>query len=173
MIWKPWKLVNKPKFDIPTDDDLEISKDGIELIKHFEGFKANAYLCPAGVWTIGYGTIRYANGKKVREGDKCTKAQATGYLKDDITRFEKSVNKLVTVPLQQHQFDALVCWTYNLGVTNLKNSTMLKVLNKGLYDQVPDQMRRWNRAGGKVLKGLTRRREAEAVLFETGKVNVK
>ena len=163
-----WKLKNKPKFDAPEEEDLSTSKKGIDLIKKFEGFRDKAYQCSAGVWTIGYGTTRYKGGRKVRKGDTCTKAQAEGYLKDDLEKFEKSVNKLVKVPLNQDQFDALVCWTYNLGATNLKSSTMLKVLNKGLYHMVPDEMRKWNKAGGKVLKGLVRRRNAEATLFESG-----
>ena len=75
------------------------------------------------------------------------------------------MHELVEVPLHQYQFDALVSWTYNLGPTNLKSSTMLKVLNEGKYNEVPDQMRRWNRAGGKVLEGLVKRRDYEARLF--------
>jgi len=76
------------------------------------------------------------------------------------------VNEAVNVPLSQNQFDALVSWTYNLGPSNLNKSTMLKVLNNGEYEEVPAQMRRWNKAGGKVLEGLTRRRNAESLLFE-------
>ena len=75
------------------------------------------------------------------------------------------MNTLVTVPLHQHQFDALVSWTYNLGPTNLKSSTLLAVLNQGKYDEVPAQIMRWNKAGGKELEGLTRRRQAEADMF--------
>jgi len=80
--------------------------------------------------------------------------------------YEKYINDLVDVPLSQFQFDALVSWVYNLGPANLKSSTLLKVLNKGEYEEVPSQMRRWNKANGKVLEGLIRRRAAESLLFE-------
>jgi lysozyme len=86
-------------------------------------------------------------------------------LEVDIETYENYVNKYVIVFLTQNQFDALVSWVYNLGSTNLRNSTMLKVLNAGKYGEVPYQMKRWNRAGGKVLKGLVIRRKAEAELF--------
>ena len=87
-------------------------------------------------------------------------------LLEDVEVFEEAINKLVEVPLEQNQFDALVSWTFNLGSTNLKNSTLLKVLNDKDYEGVPAQIKRWNKAGGKVLQGLVRRREAEALLFQ-------
>jgi len=80
--------------------------------------------------------------------------------------YEHYVNSLVTVPMNQCQFDALVSWVYNLGPANLKKSSMLRVLNEGKYDEVPAQIKRWNKAGGKVLDGLIRRRQAEAEMFE-------
>jgi len=165
-----WKIekIKKKRFTIDKDVDHECSQECIDLIKYFEGFKKEAYPDTGGVWTIGYGTTRYSKFKRVKKGDVVTKTQAEAYLKEDVARFVKAVNKRVTVPLEQHQFDALVCWTYNLGETNLRKSTMLKVLNKGLYDQVPNQMRRWNKDNGKVIRGLVRRRHAEATLFESG-----
>ena len=87
-------------------------------------------------------------------------------LLEDVEVFEEAVSKLVEVPLEQNQFDALVSWTFNLGSTNLQNSTLLKVLNNEDYEGVPSQIKRWNKAGGEVLQGLVRRREAEALLFE-------
>ena len=87
-------------------------------------------------------------------------------LDKDLLEFEEYVDKLVEVPLDQSQYDALVAWTYNLGPTNLKSSTMLKVLNDSKYDEVPAQMRRWNKSNGEVLTGLVRRREAESLLFQ-------
>jgi lysozyme len=87
-------------------------------------------------------------------------------LDKDLLEFEEYVDKLVEVPLDQSQYDALVAWTYNLGPTNLKSSTMLKVLNDNNYDEVPAQMRRWNKSNGEVLTGLVRRREAESLLFQ-------
>ena len=134
---------------------MNIGQKGIDLIKHFEGCELNAYKCPAGVWTIGYGHI-----KGVSEGMSITQEQAEQMLLDELKEYENYINELVTVNLSQNQFDALVSWVYNLGPANLSASTMLKVLNSGEYEDVPAQMKRWNKAGGKVLEGLIRRREA-------------
>ena len=139
---------------------MKTGNKGIELIKHFEGCELEAYKCPAGVWTIGYGHI-----KGVHEGMKITEMQAEEMLKSELHEYEGYINDYVTVPLNQNQFDAMVSWVYNLGGGNLRASTLLKVLNAGEYDGVPAQMLRWNKAGGKVLEGLTRRRQAEADLF--------
>ena len=139
---------------------MHTGNKGIELIKHFEGCELEAYKCPAGVWTIGYGHI-----KGVKEGMKITEMQAEEMLKSELHEYEGYINDYVTVPLNQNQFDAMVSWVYNLGGGNLRSSTLLKVLNAGDYDGVPAQMLRWNKAGGKVLEGLTRRRQAEADLF--------
>ena len=95
-----------------------------------------------------------------------TQERAEALLIEDISDFEEEVNKCVKVPLTQNQFDALVAWTFNLGGTNLRNSTMLKVLNEGEYEKVPSEMKRWNKAAGKTLDGLIRRREAESLLFK-------
>ena len=132
----------------------------MDLIKEFEGFRTHAYQDSAGVWTIGYG-----HTKGVQPTDIISAAQGDKMLADELSEYENYVKTLVTVPLHQHQFDALVSWTYNLGPTNLKNSGMLKVLNQGRYDLVPNEMRRWNKANGIVLDGLVKRREAEAQLF--------
>lgn len=140
---------------------MKISENGLELIKHFEGCELEAYQCAAGVWTIGYG-----HTKDVKVGDKITKAIADSLLAEEMDEYEGYVNNAVTVDLNQDQFDALVSWTYNLGNGSLISSTMLKVLNSGDFEGVPAQIKRWNKAGGKVLEGLTRRREAEANLFE-------
>ncbi|HCQ9595909.1 TPA: lysozyme [Acinetobacter baumannii] len=141
------------------------SNAGLNLIKGFEGKRLNAYDDGVGVWTIGFGTIKYPNGVRVKKGDTCTEQQAETYLKNDLTKFEVAINKLVKVPLTQNQFDALTSFTYNLGETNLANSTLLKKLNKGDYQGAADQFLVWNKAGGKVMKGLVRRREAERALF--------
>ena len=137
-----------------------ISKKGTDLIKDFEGFRTHAYQDAVGVWTIGYG-----HTKGVQPTDVISAAEGDMMLSTELEEYENWVTKLVDVPLDQHQFDALVSWTYNLGPTNLKSSTLLKVLNAGYYEQVPDQIKRWNKAGGKELEGLTRRRTAEAELF--------
>ena len=139
---------------------METSNEGISLIQKFEGCELEAYQCSAGVWTIGYG-----HTKDVVEGMTITKEQAEQMLVDELHEYENYINEYVTVALSQNQFDALVSWVYNLGPANLKASTMLKVLNSGKYEDVPAQMKRWNKAGGKVLEGLIRRREAEACLF--------
>ena len=140
---------------------MNISQEGLSLIKKFEGCELEAYKCAANVWTIGYGST-----DGVKEGMEISQERAEMLLLEDVEVFEESVNKLVEVPLEQNQFDALVSWTFNLGSTNLKNSTLLKVLNDKEYEGVPAQIKRWNKAGGKVLQGLIRRREAEALLFE-------
>ena len=140
---------------------MKISQEGIALIKKFEGCELDAYQDAVGVWTIGYGHI-----KGVKEGMQITKAQAEEMLVEELSEYENHVLKAVENQLDQCMFDALVSWTYNLGPTNLNSSTMLKVLNAGEYEEVPAQIKRWNKAGGNVLEGLVRRREAEALLFE-------
>lgn len=141
---------------------MQISKEGIELIKDFEGFSAKAYQCSAGVWTLGYGST-----DGVKNGDKITLGEAEKRLAQDLAYFEAEIDILVKVPLTQSQFDALVSFTYNVGVGALKKSTLLKRLNAGKYEEVPAQLMRWNKAGGKVLAGLVRRRQAEADLFNS------
>lgn len=140
---------------------MKTSIEGLALIKKFEGLELEAYKCAAGVWTIGYG-----HTKDVQEGDVWSESHADHMLEVELEEFEAYINDNVTAPLSQNQFDALVSWVYNLGPANLKASTMLKVLNSGDYEGVPAQIKRWNKAGGKVLEGLIRRREAEALLFE-------
>tara|TARA_R110000744_G_scaffold323801_1_gene429678 strand:- start:1463 stop:1906 length:444 start_codon:yes stop_codon:yes gene_type:complete len=140
---------------------MKISEEGLDLIKKFEGCETKAYLCPAGVWTIGYG-----HTKDVKEGEEISEDYAMFLLKDEIVEYEKYIEDLVEVSLSQCEFDALCSWVYNLGPTNLKESTLLKELNHANFDRVPFEIKRWNKAGGKVLEGLQRRREAEALLFE-------
>ena len=140
---------------------MKTSEEGIALIKKFEGCELSSYICAGGNPTIGYG-----HTKDVKDGDTCTSEQAEEYLKEDLESFEAAVNRLVEVDLNQSQFDALVSWTFNLGWGALSSSTLLKVLNEDNFAGVPEQIKRWNRAGGKVLDGLVRRREAEALLFE-------
>lgn len=139
---------------------MKIENNGIGLIKEFEGKRLVAYQDSVGVWTIGYG-----HTKTAYEGRLAIKKTCERLLAEDLVEFEEYVDTLVKVPLTQNQFDALVSWTFNLGSGNLQESTMLRKLNYGDYESVPDEMRRWNKAGGEVLEGLTRRREAEALLF--------
>ena len=140
---------------------MNISEEGLALIKKFEGCELKAYQDAVGVWTIGYGHI-----KDVKEGDEINKDEAHHLLIEEMPEYEGYINNMVEVPLEQCQFDALVCWVYNLGPTNLKESTLLRVLNEGDYGGVPEQIKRWNKAGGEVLAGLVKRRQAEANLFE-------
>lgn len=139
---------------------MKISAEGIALIKKFEGCELVSYQDSVGVWTIGYG-----HTKGVKEGMEINKQEADDMLMHELTEYEGYINDYVKVPLSQSQFDALVAWVYNLGPTNLKSSTLLKELNAGNYEEAPNQIKRWNKAGGEVLKGLVRRREAEALLF--------
>lgn len=140
---------------------MTISEEGKSLIKKFEGCELTAYKCAAGVPTIGYGHI-----KGVSMGDTITQEEADEMFNHEMKEYETYVNTAVTVPLSQNQFDAIVSWVFNLGNGNLKASTMLKVINSGDHAGVPAQIKRWNKAGGKVLEGLIRRREAEALLYE-------
>jgi len=139
---------------------MNVSQNCIDLIKFFEGFEGKAYLCPANVWTIGYGRTR-----DVKEGDRITEAQATRDLLEELEEFRHQVINSVKVDLTQNELDALTSWTYNLGVGNLNSSTLLKKLNTGDKNSVPSEMLRWNKASGRVLEGLTRRRQAEADLW--------
>jgi lysozyme len=142
-------------------DIKQIGKAGLDLVKSFEGLKLRAYLCPAKVLTIGYGST----GPHVTPGKVITEAQADELLQDDLDRFEKAVTRLVTVPLTQNQYDALVSFAFNVGISALERSTLLKRVNAKLFDQAKAEFAKWNRAGGRPLAGLTRRRAAEAALF--------
>ena len=167
-VWDFWFYVNafNSFFNRRSINIMHISDEGFDLIKKFEGCELEAYKCAAGVWTIGYG-----HTKDVQEGDTWGEEKAEFMLWRELEdEYEHYVNSLVTVPMNQCQFDALVSWVYNLGPANLKVSTLLKKLNAGDYEDVPNQIKRWNKATvngeRKVLAGLTRRREAEALMFE-------
>lgn len=140
------------------------SKVGKDLIKMYEGFRAEAYVCPAGVPTIGFGTTKI-QGKSVQIGMRVTTDEANVFLEEDLKSFEDAVNSLVKVELNQNQFDALVSFAYNVGVGNLKSSTLLKLLNQKKYEEAAEQFLRWNKANKKELPGLTRRRNSERALF--------
>ena len=133
---------------------------GLELIKHFEGLRLEAYLCPAGVWTIGYGSTR-----GVIESMTITETEAEAMLRRDLLTAERSVLRLVNVPLTHNQFDALVSFTFNLGGGALQRSTLRRKVNREDHEDVPAELLKWNRAGGKISRGLIRRRQAEAELY--------
>ncbi len=138
----------------------KISQKGIDLICNFEGCWLEAYLCPAKVWTIGYGHTR-----GVKQGDKVTVDQARVLLAEDLAEFEAGVNLLVTSEINQAQFDALVSFAFNLGLGNLKNSTLLRRVNSGDHVAAAREFSRWTKAAGKELRGLVARRQAEAWLY--------
>lgn len=146
------------------------SKQCYELIKHFEGVKLTAYADPIGIPTIGIGTTRYENGAKVKLGDVITEERALQLLAHDVTKFAQAVNSRIKTTIHQHHFDALVSFTYNVGIGNFEASTLLKLLNRADFNGASKEFVRWNKAGGKVLAGLTRRRQAEAELFLTGRM---
>ena len=135
----------------------------VELIKVSEGLRLEAYLpTPNDVWTIGYG-----HTKTAKPGMRITQAGAEALLKHDLAWVEAALKKYIKVSLTQNQYDALASFVYNLGETNFKNSTLLKMLNKGDYQGAADQLLRWDKQKGKVLKGLTIRRNHERDLFLT------
>ena len=139
---------------------MRTSSKGVSLIKSFEGCRLKAYKCPAGVWTIGYG-----HTAGVKEGDTITQEQADEYLRNDLAKYEKAVlNYDGIYNFNQNQFDALVSFTYNCGVGNLKNLTQS---GKRTLSQISLKLLLYNKAGGVVLRGLQRRRAAEKELFDT------
>ena len=143
---------------------MKTSQIGVSLIKHFEGFISKPYLCPAGVATIGYGSTKYVDGKKIKLTDKpITELQAVELLKSTLSVYEKIVLNKVKVPLKQNQFDALVSHTYNTGGSN----TLFNLINN---EANGESIRKWFEtkyisANGKVLKGLVERRKAESKLY--------
>lgn len=142
---------------------MRMSEGGLDnLLKKFEGCRLKAYRCPAGILTVGYGHTSAAGGLSVKEGMTISQAKAEELLRDDLGKYEQPVMELVKVELTQNQFDVLVDFAYNAGVGNLKNSTLLKKVNAGDFDAVPDELMKWTKGGGKVLPGLVRRRQAES-----------
>lgn len=143
---------------------MNISQAGIDLIKHFESFRAKAYVCPAGVLTAGWGST----GPHIKADTVLTKEEAEFLLRKDLRRFEEAVSIMVKVPLEQHEFDALASLAFNIGTSAFCTSTLLKKLNKGDKAGTEACFHDWRKGGGKVLPGLVRRRKAEAELFARG-----
>ena len=146
-------------------ESISVSNKGVDLICEFEGKRLVAYDDGVGVWTIGFGTIKYPNGVRVKKGDTCTLDQAKEYMRHDLIEFEHTVNSSVKVPLNQNQFDALVSLAYNIGSNAFKSSTLVKKLNTGDYQGAADQFNVWVNAGGKRMQGLVNRRDKEKLLF--------
>ena len=133
----------------------------LPIIKRWEGLRLKSYLCPANVWTIGYGTT-----KDVKPGMTITEAEAERMLAEDVAEFEKGVRAAVKVPLADHQLAALISFAYNVGLGAFRTSTLLRLVNKSEFDSAAKQFDRWTKGGGKVLPGLVKRRAAERELFE-------
>jgi lysozyme len=146
---------------------MKLNSEGYRLITKFEGFSAKPYLCSAKVPTIGYGNTYYTNGKKVTLLDKqITETEAFEMFKTIADKFADKVSKLVTYPINQNQFNSLVSLSYNIGIAAFQLSTLLKMVNENANNpKIKDQFLRWNKAGGKVVRGLTLRRNEEAFIY--------
>ena len=147
----------------------KITEQGLQLIKDFEGYSSTLYICPAGYETIGYGHLvrQYERSRfeAISAVMGLSQREATVLLKEDVSSAERAVLRLITAPLTNGQFDALVDFTFNLGAGNLQSSTLRRVINRGDYNAAPEQFRRWVYSAGKKSRGLIRRREADIVLF--------
>ena len=144
-------------------------KEGVDLVTLFEGYSSTPYRCAAGVWTIGFGTTRYPSGRRVTRSDPdCTREQAETWLHHELEKAERVVIRYCKIYLNDKQRAALASFVYNLGSGAFRASTLRRRINSGDWDDVPYQMSRWNKAGGRVLRGLVRRRTAEAELWNTG-----
>jgi lysozyme len=154
------------------NDHLKLSPAGANLIKHFEGILEKcgpnlykSYTCPAGVATIGFGHTMH-HGARFDTATRWTREKCEEVFLEDMQGFEMAVRRLVKVPLAAHQFDALVSFAYNCGEGNLSKSTLLKKVNAGDFEGAAKEFKKWNKGGGKVLPGLVRRRDSEALLFQ-------
>jgi lysozyme len=144
------------------DEQRSISKEGLQLIKKYEGYKEKAYKCQAGVWTVGYG-----HTKNVQPNSKINKDQAESYLIEDVKNAEIAVKKYVNVPVTQGQYDSLVSLAYNIGGNNFRKSTTLKEVNNKNYEKAGKGILLWNKAKGKISNGLVKRRNEEYSLFSS------
>jgi GH24 family phage-related lysozyme (muramidase) len=145
----------------------QTNEAGLVLIRTWEGFRAKPYLCPAGVWTIGYGTTRLPDGKPVTaDTPAIDEVTATAWLAAHLKETEAAIMRLVEVPISANQFSALASFVYNVGVGAFAGSTLLKKLNRGDYERAAREFGRWRYARGNVVLGLVRRRAAERALFE-------
>jgi lysozyme len=151
---------------------MQMSQEGIDaLLKKFEGCKLKAYRCPANVCTIGYGHTSAAGAPAVHDGMTITQKDADDILRRDLVKYETAVHNMVQQPLSQHQFDVLVDFAYNAGVGALKSSTLLKKVNAGSFADVPAELMKWTKGGGKVLPGLVKRRQAESAWWISGEAH--
>jgi lysozyme len=156
---------------------MNINEAGLKLIKHYEGCKLRPYLCPANLWTVGYGALLYPDQVKLKLADRrnyplqakdnrqWSQEEVDKLLKHDLVRFERGVTLYVTVPLRPNEFSALVSFAYNLGNGILQRSTVRSALLRGDKEQAMESLVKYCRAGGKILKGLQNRRLDERKLF--------
>jgi len=162
----------KKSINFFQNKDMHLSTNGLKIIKTFEGLRLTAYRDVAGVWTIGYGSTHYHDGKPVRPGDKlASEVQADALFRNTLGPYEEAVNEHVKVPISQNQFDALVSFCYNLGTTALKESTLLATLNEKNYEGAASHFLAWDKitdpeTGKKVIcDTLVQRRKEESRLF--------
>ena len=145
---------------------MKVSKECLKMLAHHEGVRQKPYKCPAGLWTVGVGHL-IGDGKTLPDSwnKTFTLDEVYDILAKDVVRFERGVNKYITVPLRQNEFDALVSFSFNLGLGVLQRSTLRQALNRGDKEGAIASLLKYNKAGGKVLKGLDNRRKDEAALF--------
>lgn len=147
---------------------MQTNRRGLDLIREAEGLRLEAYQCPAGIPTIGYGSTRYPDGKPVKMEDYITRTEAEDLLMTTVQSFERGVLRLVKRELNENQFSALVSFAFNLGLGALERSTLLRKINENRWDpSIRNEFHRWVYAGDKVLPGLVTRREAETDLYFT------
>jgi lysozyme len=145
---------------------MRLNQKGIDLMHQFEGLRLNAYLCPANIPTIGWGNTFYESGRKVQMGETITKERADALFLWVANSFATQVRSMLRVQLNENQFSALVSFAYNVGNANLRTSTLLRLVNANPNDpNIRAQFLRWNKAGGREMAGLTRRRQAESNLY--------
>lgn len=145
---------------------MQCNEEGLRIIKYFEGFHSKPYLCPAGVATIGFGSTRGKNGKRIRlNAAHITKEEGEKLLQRDVKAAENAIKRLIKVEINENELSALCSFVYNLGSGNLQSSTLRSKLNRGDYEGASREFPKWRKAAGKVLKGLVIRREMEQILF--------
>jgi lysozyme len=145
---------------------MQTNSAGLQIIKDSETLRLKAYLCPAELWTIGWGTTRYPSGKWVQKNDTCTREQADAWLAHDVKTAENDVKNAVTAELNENQFSALVSLAYNIGGPRFSSSTLVKIINADVNNAlIRAEFGKWKRANGRVQPGLIKRRAREANLY--------
>ena len=146
--------------------DGHVNEAGLDIIKSFEGWSASVYRCPAGRYTVGWGSTWDHKGNPITaKQHDITEDYGTTLLKRELRHVESAIRKLIKADLNENMFSAIASWTYNVGTGAMQRSTLRMKLNRGLHEEAADEFPKWRRAGGKILKGLVRRRIAERELF--------